>query len=92
VTGPIRVTAGQLQVTSYDSLAMAAQFDDVRLPEPHLAALIIDLPSGTYGCEIAQLVDPEADYGDPRPEPDFVLTLTTAQNPTPWRRPPWHED
>ncbi|WP_446217599.1 hypothetical protein [Micromonospora sp. IBHARD004] len=34
--GPIHVTAGQLHLTNYESLTMAAQFGQVRLPEPHL--------------------------------------------------------
>jgi hypothetical protein len=37
--GPVNVTAGQLYLTNYESLTMAAQFDDVRLPEPHLEHL-----------------------------------------------------
>ncbi|GIF68791.1 hypothetical protein Ais01nite_68260 [Asanoa ishikariensis] len=89
VRGPIRVTVGQLHVASYDSLAMAAQFDDVRLPEPHCADRVLDLPTGMYGCEIVQLVDPDADHD--RTEPDFILTLTTSQEIGPWRDPPWHE-
>ncbi|SNT41650.1 hypothetical protein SAMN05421812_105442 [Asanoa hainanensis] len=89
--GPIRVTAGQLHVTSYDSLTMAAQFADEALPQPHQADAVLDLPTGLYGCEVVQLVDPEAPYDHDRPQPDFVLTLTTAQAATPWRDPPWHE-
>ncbi|MEO3743721.1 hypothetical protein [Plantactinospora sp. B5E13] len=76
--GTIRVTAGQLHLVNYESLTMAAQFDHVRLPEPHLCDLVFDLPNGEYGCEIVQLDDPDAD-SDHAPDPDqphFVVRLT----------------
>ncbi|GIF70959.1 hypothetical protein [Asanoa siamensis] len=86
--GPIRVTSGQLHVLSYDSLSMAAQFDDVRLPEPHRSRQVFDLAPGLYSCDVAQLEDP--DYEATR-EPHFVLTLTANYNAEPWQDPPWHE-
>src|SRR5687768_7248297 len=35
LTGGIVCSSGKLLVTNYESLTMAAQFDDVRLPERH---------------------------------------------------------
>jgi hypothetical protein len=61
VSGPIRVSAGQLHLTNYESLTMAAQFPDVRLPEPHLRDLVFEVPDGEYVCEIIQLADPGSD-------------------------------
>jgi hypothetical protein len=94
--GPIRVTAGQLHLVNYESLTMAAQFDDVRLPERHLQDLVFDVPTGTYGCEIVQLDDPDGDFedldGDRRTVPDFVLSLTTGRAVEPWREPAWQDD
>lgn len=77
-TGAIRVTAGQLHLVNHESLTMAAQFDHVRLPEPHLRDLVFDLPNGEYGCEIVQLDDPDADsdHGPVRDRPHFVVRLT----------------
>lgn len=73
---------------------MAAQFHDVRLPEPHLQDLVFELPPGMYGCDVAQLDDPDGDIedsDDSRTVPDFVLTFTTAREVEPWREPAWHE-
>jgi hypothetical protein len=93
--GPIRVAAGQLHLTNYESLTMAAQFDDIRLPEPHLQDLVLNLPAGLYSCEIVQLHDPE---DDPDDQPGhqgttshFVVILTTGRHPEPWSEPAWHE-
>jgi len=89
VTGPIRVTAGRLHLTGYESLTMAAQFPDVRLPEPHLQDLVVELPVGQYAAEIIQLLDPDEDATDAKP--DFVIALTSGQAAETWRNPPWHD-
>lgn len=86
--GSIQVTAGQLHLTNYESLTMAAQFNDVHLPEPHLQDLVFELRNGMYRCEIVQLEDPDDEQ---RAVPDFVLTLATGSAVEPWREPPWHE-
>jgi hypothetical protein len=67
---------------------MAAQFNDVHLPEPHLQDLVFELPTGMYRCEIVQLEDPDdGQHG----VPDFALTLTADPAVEPWREPAWHE-
>ncbi|GAB3986313.1 hypothetical protein V1634_06010 [Plantactinospora veratri] len=92
--GPIRVTAGQLHLVNYESLTMAAQFDDVRLPEPHRQDLVFEVPTGIYRCEVNQLDDPDVDLEDDpdRSRPHFLLTLTAGRQAEPWRTPPWHDD
>src|SRR5688572_5144628 len=35
VSGPLRVVGGAVLLTNYESLTMAAQFADVRLPQKH---------------------------------------------------------
>ncbi|MFG2169290.1 hypothetical protein [Micromonospora chersina] len=86
--GAIHVTAGQLHLTNYESLTMAAQFNDVQLPEPHLQDLVFELPTGMYRCEVVQLEDP--DDGQ-HAVPAFALTLTAGPAIEPWREPAWHE-
>ena len=94
-TGPIRVSAGQLHLTNYESLTMAAQYPDVRLPEPHERDLVFDVPSGLYDCEIVQLEDPDSDLerpdDEPRTVPDFVILLTAGQRIDAWQKPAWHD-
>ncbi|MBE1485356.1 hypothetical protein [Plantactinospora soyae] len=93
-SGPIQVTSGQLHVLNYESLTMAAQFADVRLPEPYMRDLVLELPTGSYGCEIVQLDDPDGDIDDEseRERPHFLVTLTAGQQPEPWSQPAWHDD
>ena len=82
VSGPIRVTAGRLHLLNYESLSMAAQFADVRLPEAHLADLVVEVPPGDYTCEIVQLADDEG----------FVIGVTPGTGPAPWTGPPWMDE
>lgn len=92
VSGPIRVTAGRLLLVNYETLTMAAQFADVALPEPHLADLLVDVPSGDHSCQIIQAIDPDAD-DDIDDTTHFILTLTTGQAHAPWSSPAWfHQD
>jgi len=79
VSGPIRVTAGRLALVGYESLSMVAQFADERLPEAHLADLVVEVPPGDYTCEIVQLADDEG----------FVIAVTPGAGPATWAEPPW---
>lgn len=88
VTGPIRVSAGELHLTNYESLTMVAQFADERLPEAHLRDLVVDLPTGEYHCEIVQLADPD---DESRSVPDFVIALNVGRAGDAWSDPPWHD-
>lgn len=88
--GPIRVSAGQLLVTNYESLTMAAQFPDVRLPETDQRTNVLDVASGVYSCEIVQFEDPDDERAS-HATADFVLTLAAGRDIAPWRRPAWHD-
>lgn len=57
IAGTIVSTAGRLLLTSYESRTMAAQFDDVTLPEPSELDQIVRVEPGTYRCRIIQLHD-----------------------------------
>jgi hypothetical protein len=89
VRGSIVSTRGRLCLTNYESLAMAAQFPDVTLPEPHQADLALAVAPGAYRCRIVQrsLVGGAWDAVKP---PEFLVELL----PDPvledvWRKIPW---
>ncbi len=88
VTGPIVASAGRLCLTNYDSLSMGAQFEDVALPEPHDARLLLAVPAGRYSCRVVQLTDPKVKQQELGP--DFLVQLQRADIPTPpWEQIPW---
>jgi hypothetical protein len=89
--GPITVTAGRLLLTNYESLTMAAQFEDERLPLRHELDRIIELPAADYDCHVVQLFDPDDldDSVDDR-DLDFVLEIVPAERgASAWARIPW---
>ncbi len=55
----INVTTGELFLTNYSDLTMAAQFSDVSIPAAHNADLKIDLKNGLYNLTVRQLFDPD---------------------------------
>ena len=57
----INVTVGELFLTNYSDLTMAAQFSDVSIPEAHNADLKIELENGWYKITVRQLFDPDND-------------------------------
>ncbi len=90
-SGPIRVTRGRLLPVNYETLTMGAQFAHVSLPEPYLADLLVDVPSGDYACEITQLDDPDTSDDDSGDAAGFVLKLTPRQEHESWSAPAWFE-
>jgi len=90
VTGPIRVAGGAVLVTNYESLTMAAQFANVRLPEKHQKDLLIKLADGEYCCRIIQMFDPDKHESLKAGTPDFVIEFSReASTPAPWADVPW---
>lgn len=57
--GFLEVSDQRLYLCNYETLTMAAQFEDVKLPETHLQDLYIELKNGKYGLTIRQMYDPE---------------------------------
>lgn len=89
LTGGIVCSSGQLLVTNYESLTMAAQFADVRLPEPHQMHQLVTVPVGSYAVRIVQLSESSSGGGGERAV-DFLVELnSTAPMPAPWQRVPW---
>ena len=80
-------SGGRLLVTNYESLTMAAQFDDVKLPERHQAHLEFSVEPGIYRCRIVQIHSHK--YGErtgmDTAEQHYVLELIkTDEKPLPW--------
>lgn len=88
VTGSITASQGRLLLTNYESLTMAAQFPDVRLPQAHERGQVLSVSPGLYDCRIIQLSDPESDA--PFEEPvNFIYEVTQATSPRAiWSKPP----
>ncbi len=81
--GPIVATEHLLCLTSYDSLTMGAQFEDVSLPEKHNWDLYISVTPGAYQCRIVQIQDP--DKCIETEDADFVIELIKVDQPAaPW--------
>ena len=55
----INVTNERIYLVNYETLSMAAQFEDTKLPEHYLANLYFELKNGLYLVEFGQLTDPE---------------------------------
>ena len=89
VSGSISCSNGRLLLTNYESLTMAAQFADTRLPQRHEQDQIIQLPPGLYDCRIVQLSDPESSTPFEE-DTNFVyeITQTTTARET-WSEIPW---
>jgi hypothetical protein len=90
VLGAIEVAGGALLLTNYESLTMAAQFKDVKLPEKHQKDLVVSIPDGNYSCRIVQMFDPdrEASAGDDKP--NFVIDVVKASSKiAAWESIPW---
>ena len=93
VSGPLRVVGGEVLVTNYESLTMAAQFEDVRMPETHEQNQLIQLADGGYRCRIVQMFDPEEQERAKDRDFDFVVELTrTNSPPESWSKVPWFDD
>ncbi len=90
--GFIKVTQEMLCLTNYESLTMAAQFSDVKLPEKHQQDLNIIMKNGLYQCRIVQLFNP-ADMSKKGISYDFLVefakVLTGENN---WEQIPWYEN
>lgn len=59
--GKIKVTNSKLHLINYESITLAAQFEDEQLPDSDLETLYVSLENGIYEVTIRQLLDPEQD-------------------------------
>jgi len=75
----IEVTNDRLYLVNYETLSMAAQFEDTILPEHHLSKLYFDLSNGLYLVEFGQITDPE--NFEERTEIDFEIRFELLPQP-----------
>jgi hypothetical protein len=89
IVGSIVTSQGRLLLTNYESLTMAAQFPDVKLPQRHEKEQVLTVSPGLYDCRVIQLSDPES--GAPFEEPvSFIYEFTRATLPKEvWSEIPW---
>lgn len=59
--GKIKVSNSKLHLINYDSITLAAQFEDEQLPDSDLEALHVTLENGIYNVTVRQLLNPEQD-------------------------------
>lgn len=62
--GDILNTGNSLHLVNYDSLTMAAQFDDILLPDEETADYEIPLAPGAYRIRVVQMFDPASAWWD----------------------------
>ena len=80
-------------VASYDSLSMAAQFADVRLPEAREFDQLISIPDGDYTCRVIQMFDPNVCESAEGESADFVILLGVSALPMPeWSEISWFSE
>ncbi len=89
-SGPLRVVGGAVLVTNYESLTMAAQFEDLRLPEEHQRDQLVNLADGDYCCRIVQTFDPKQRESAEDDVADFVVEFSRSKVlPQSWSEVPW---
>jgi hypothetical protein len=59
--GKIKVSNSKLHLINYESIVLAAEFEDEQLPDSDLEALHVSLENGIYDVNIRQLFNPEKD-------------------------------
>jgi hypothetical protein len=59
IKNSISVTSGELYLTNYTDLTMAAQFEDCKIPDKHNSDLKIVIANGRYDLLIRQMFDHE---------------------------------
>lgn len=92
VSGPLQVAGGSLLVTNYESLTMAAAYEDVTLPEKHEQDQLLFLPDGNNVCTIMQMFDSEKEESAGHRAADFVIQVQKATADLPaWETIPWFD-
>ena len=89
--GNIIVTNNELYLINYESLTMAAQFENLVLPEKHMQGLKIPLKNGIYKFRIVQLNDPKL-FSSNEDVDILVECELTTDIEYKWHKIPWYEN
>jgi hypothetical protein len=77
----LHASGEHLLLTDYETLTMAAQFKDVRLPEPHQQDLLIPVLPGLYLCRVVQSFDSRSQNPTVQDDhADFVIEITLVKD------------
>lgn len=89
VTGSIHASAGQLCVTNYEALTMAASYEHIRLPKLPSHGKVFSVPEGMLNCTICQIRDPELEKSESE-DVDFLILLSSKPEAiSTWTSIPW---
>lgn len=95
MSGTILNSGDGIYLANYDSLSMAAQFADHKLPDKNCKNYKIKLPAGLYTFRIVEWVDPDIYFDSCASEkldraPEFLLEYQkTDKAVAPWKNVPW---
>ncbi|BDS13746.1 hypothetical protein [Aureispira anguillae] len=79
----IKVSNSRLYLINYESITLAAQFEDEQLPESHLEDLYVSLENGIYNVTVRQLFDIEQDLIEEEMLGfEIILQKTTSTTPS----------
>lgn len=78
----INNTTGELYLLNYDSLTMAAQFEDHTLPDEESSEYKVSLPKGILKLRIVQMIDPTKDgfWDEFDKKPGFIVEYEKASD------------
>lgn len=86
-------TTGKLLLTNYDSITMAAQFEDEKLPQEHETGQVFNLPAGTYLVKVIQnfkTSEQETEKVFNQTEPHYTVSIIKKdKNIEPLKEIPW---
>ncbi|MDO5693826.1 MAG: hypothetical protein Q4G70_15340 [Pseudomonadota bacterium] len=88
----ISTSSGNLHLVNYDSLTMAAQFHDYRLPDQETKSYGFRVSPGRYKLRIVQLVNPDTNWWETlgKDDPAFLIEYEPAQeSDLPLQTIPW---
>lgn len=75
----IEVTDNKIHLVNYETISMAAQFEETKLPEKHLSNHYFELKNGLYIVSFSQLIDPN--NFEERAEVDFEINFEFVSKP-----------
>ncbi len=92
IFGSIIVTNNQLLLVNYETLTMAAQFSDIKLPEKIYESCIIPVNNGLYKVKISRFTKPTK-IADNNKIIDFYIELIQSEEKEAiWDRIAWYDN